>query len=175
MAKTSQRFGEWYQGREPVIWFVLRFGFFMAVFYGLLLIPAVDRVVYGYLVANAWISNAILDLLGFATRVDGTLIASADFSIAVRRGCDGLEPAALVISALLAFPAPWTRKIAGILVGTAVLLLLNILRIVSLFWIGSVSRPIFAKAHLEIWPLLFILAAFVICWGWVRWVQQPGK
>jgi exosortase/archaeosortase family protein len=172
MRKTSQRVGEW--AEKPVLWFVVRFVCFMAVFYGVMLIPTVDWLMYGYLAANAWISDALLNLLSFRTELNKTMISSADFSIVVRRGCDGIEPAALFVSAVLAFPAPWAKKAAGIVLGTLVLLLLNIVRIVSLFWIGVVARPLFAKMHLEIWPLLFILAAIALCAAWIRWVRSQA-
>ncbi|MFA7342788.1 MAG: hypothetical protein WC003_00660 [Terrimicrobiaceae bacterium] len=86
----------------------------MGIFYALLLIPAVDRAMYDYLAANAWISHALLNLFGFGTVLNQTQISSADFSIVVRRGCDAVEPAALFASAVLAFPAPWEKKTLGI-------------------------------------------------------------
>ena len=163
----------WYQAKQPVIRFVFLFALFMGIFYGVMLIPAVDRVMYDYLAANAWLSHALLNLLGFGTVLNMTQISSGDFSIVVRRGCDAVEPAALFASAVLAFPAPWRKKAVGIVAGTLVLLAINILRVVSLFWIGIVARPLFAKIHLEIWPLLFILAAFALCAAWIRWARKP--
>jgi exosortase/archaeosortase family protein len=160
--------------RSGVLWFIARFALFMGIFYGLLLIPAVDRAIYDYLAANTWLSHAILNLFGFGTELNKTQISSGDFSIVVRRGCDAVEPAALFASAVLAFPAPWAKKAVGIIAGTLVLLAINSLRIVSLFWVGIVARPIFAKVHLEIWPLLFILAAFALCAGWIRWARNPA-
>lgn len=165
----------WYQAKAGVIWFVARFALFMAIFYAVLLLPAVDRLMVDYLVANAWLSHSILNLFGFETLLNTTQISTANFSIVVRRGCDAVEPAALFASAVLAFPAPWTMKAVGIVAGALVLLAVNILRIVSLFWIGSVARPLFAKVHLEIWPLLFILAALALCVAWIRWVKSKGE
>ncbi|MFA7344350.1 MAG: hypothetical protein WC003_08610 [Terrimicrobiaceae bacterium] len=165
----------WYQEKRPIIRFVCLFGLFMGIFHALLLIPAVDRAMYDYLAANAWISHALLNLFGFGTVLNQTQISSGDFSIVVRRGCDAVEPAALFASAVLAFPAPWEKKALGIVAGSLVLLAVNILRIVSLFWVGIVARPLFAKAHLEIWPLLFILAAFALCAAWIRWVNGNAK
>jgi len=164
----------WCHSKAGVIWFVSRFALFMGIFYAVLLIPAVDRWMYDYLAANAWISHAVLNLLGFDTLLNKTQISSGDFSIVVRRGCDAVEPAALFASAVLAFPAPAAKKVVGILAGTLVLLAINILRVVSLFWIGIVARPLFAKVHLEIWPLLFILAALALCAVWIRWTRTQA-
>lgn len=156
--------------RSATLGFVVRFALFMGIFYAVMLIPAVDRMMYGYLAANAWAAHAILNLFGFGTELNKTMISSEAFSIVVRRGCDGVEPAALFASAVLAFPAPWKKKALGVVAGTVILLLVNILRVVSLFWIGIIARPFFARVHLEIWPLLFILAAFALCAAWIRWV-----
>ncbi len=173
-SRKTTRKAHSYREHYRAFWVIVRFALCMGIFYAVLLIPAVDRILYGYLAANAWISHVILNLLGFGTELNKTMISSEAFSIVVRRGCDGIEPAALFASAVLAFPAPWAKKVAGIVFGTVVLLLINILRVVSLFWIGIVARPLFDKVHLEIWPLLFILAAIALCAAWIRWVRSPA-
>jgi hypothetical protein len=75
-----------------VLRFVLKFGFLLALFYGLLATPYFDRMLYSYLEANAWLSNAILNGFGQHTQVSEVTIESPQFAIAIRRGCDAVEP-----------------------------------------------------------------------------------
>jgi exosortase/archaeosortase family protein len=160
---------EWYDGKGPVVQFGLKFGILMAAFYAISFVPWWDQALYGYLVANAWLSNLILNVLGVDSTTSEVSIRSSQFAVNIRRGCDAVEPSWLFASALLAFPAPLLRKIPGILVGVAALLALNLVRIVSLFLIGIYFPSLFKPAHLEIWPTAFIIAAVLLWWAWIQW------
>ena len=164
-------------GRASILLFGLKFGLLMAAYYALVLVPFFDRMLYGYLEANARISGAVLGLLGQANTVSEVTIRSAGFAVAVRRGCDAVEPAWFFCSAVLAFPAPLRRKLAGMLAGSAAILALNLVRIVSLFLLGLDAPRFFPAAHLEIWPAAFILAAVLLWAGWIRWARRasPAK
>jgi exosortase/archaeosortase family protein len=167
----------WYTDKAPIIRFGLLFTALMALFYGLALVSVLDRCFYAYLCGNAWVSNAILHALGQPSEVSEITIHSAQYVINVRRGCDALEPAWFFCSAVLAFPSSFVRKIPGMLIGGALILILNIIRIVSLYLIG-LHRPAFFKtAHLEIWPAIFILVAILLWVQWIKWARgsENGK
>jgi exosortase/archaeosortase family protein len=149
--------------------FVALFALLLGAYYALALVPAFDRALYWYLAGNAWASNALLRLAGQATRLSGVTIRSDHFAISVRRGCDAIEPAWFFCAAVLAFPGP--RKRGRImLVGVAVILTLNLARIVSLFLIGVSCPGLFPAAHLEIWPAVFILTVVAL---WLYWIVLP--
>ncbi len=163
-----------FQAWIPVLWFGLKFCLLMALYYCLVLLPFFDRLFYEYLRANAWLSNAIINMLGQASQVTEVTIRLGGFAIAIRRGCDAIEPAWFFGAAVLAFPAALSRKLPGIVVGSAAILLLNLARIVTLFFIGLKIPGLFAIAHLEIWPAAFILAAILLWAGWIRWAKGRG-
>lgn len=152
--------------------FGLKFGALMILFYTLSLKPAFDRLLYLYLGANARLSSAILNWLGQATHVSAITIRSAQFAITVHRGCDAIEPAWFFCAAVLSFPAPLARKIPGLLAGVALILTLNLARIVSLFLIGLHFPRFFDAAHLEIWPATFIIVAIFFWIGWIGWTRR---
>jgi exosortase H (IPTLxxWG-CTERM-specific) len=164
----------WWTGKAPVLFFGAKFGALIVLLYVLLSLPTTDQVLYGYLKANAWLSSGILNLLGQGTHVSDVTIRSSasSFAIAIRRGCDAVEPTWLLCGAILAFPGPWKRKFIGMLAGIVVLQLLNVVRIVSLYWIGSRFPSVFPSMHLEIWPALFILVAIVLFVGWKEWAHD---
>jgi exosortase/archaeosortase family protein len=159
----------WFVAKRPVLVFCAKFGALIVLLYGLLALPVAERWLYSYLEANAWVSNFILDLLRQGTRVTDVTIRSPEFAIAVRRGCDGVEPTGLLCGAILAFPGPLRRKFAGIIGGTIALQALNLVRIVTLFLIGRHLPAWFPSAHLEIWPAVFILVAILCFARWKEW------
>ena len=116
-----------------------------------------------------------MNWLGQTTQVSDITIRSAQYAITVRRGCDAVEPSCFFCAALLAFPAPWVRKVLGILAGAVLLQALNLLRIVSLYFIGLHYPRFFNPAHVEIWPALFILVAIALWGGWIGWTRQPAQ
>ena len=161
----------WLASKAPVIWFGLKFGALVALLYCVLAIPFFEQLLYTYLQVNAWLSNGILFALGQGTQVHDVTIQSSNFAIAIRRGCDAVEPTWLLCAAILAFPGLWLRKLAGMSMGIVVLQILNVLRIVTLFWIGTHFPAFFYSAHLEIWPAVFILVAILLFVAWKGWAN----
>ena len=173
--RLTERTIVWYRAKNPVLMFVLVFVVLMGIYYGATLSPFFHQTFFpGYLRWNARVSNVFLNWLGQATTVAGSSIFSSHFSIDVRRGCDAIEPSVLFVSAVLAFPSPFLRKIPGILIGTVVLLAINLVRIVTLFLTGVFYPKAFHAMHADVWQILFILLA-VIFWAlWIRWAMT-GK
>jgi exosortase H (IPTLxxWG-CTERM-specific) len=163
--------GNWWRSKAPVLFFAAKFGGLIILLYVILALPAADQALYGYLRANAWLSNGILNLLGQGTHVSDVTIASSTtpFAIAIRRGCDAVEPTWLLCAAILAFPGPWKRKLVGMLAGIVILQVLNLVRIVTLYMIGARFPSVFASMHLEVWPALFIVVAIALFIGWKGW------
>ena len=163
------RWLSWYESKRPVLLFGLKFGLLLFAFYGLMARPFFDRALYVYLEANAWLACVVLHLFGQSCQLSDVTIQSPQFSIAIRRGCDAVEPTWLLCAAILSFPAPLFRKLWGILLGIVLLQTLNLIRIVSLFWIGIHLPSFFNSAHLEIWPTIFIITAITLFVGWKGW------
>lgn len=154
--------------------YVLVLALLLALFYGATLAPLFKRTLFpGYLRTNARAASAILNVMGAQTSVSGFQVSSSQFGVDIRRGCDAVEPTALYLAALLAFPAPLRRKLPGILVGVIVLALVNLVRIVSLFLVGLHWPKLFATMHGEVWQILFILLSVVLWAFWIRWAMKP--
>jgi exosortase H (IPTLxxWG-CTERM-specific) len=152
--------------------FLSVFAALLGAFYALILLPAFDRAFYDCLCLNATIANAILRGFGEITTVSEVTIRSANYAVSIRRGCDAIEPAWFFCAAVLAFPGRWQKKPIGLAVGVAIILMLNLARIVSLYFIGLRWPRFFAMAHLELWPGLFILVTLALWFAWLRWAQR---
>ena len=169
---AMSRWSLWYANTGPIWRFGLKFGGLMALYYVVVLTPFCDGLLYAYLGVNAWLANGILNWLGQDSRVSEITIRSARFAITVRRGCDAIEPSWFFCAALLSFPAPLARKVIGIVAGAVMLQVLNLVRIVSLYFIGIHYPKFFSPAHVEIWPVVFILVALLLWLGWINWSRR---
>ena len=94
------------------------------------------------------------------------------FSVTILAGCNGLEAMIVLIAAILAYPAPWRHRLLGLAVGALAIQVLNLVRIVSLFYIGQWNMQVFEWAHLYAWQALIMLDALVV---WLVWLRTLPK
>lgn len=153
----------------------LRFLFIFAVLIGLyyvLTTTAVARQDFfpWYLRLNAWASVRILNYIGYDdVSVRGQSMVSPQFSIQIERGCDAVEPSALFVVAVLASPVRFRRKIPAVVLGTVLLLIVNVIRIVTLYLTGLHFRRLFDTMHLDVWQAAFIFLAILL---WAVWASR---
>ena len=168
-----QRF-EWFHNKRPVFQFVGLFAILMGVFYALTFIPLLNRdALPGLQKANATVSTAILNFFGEAATSDKTMISSARYSINIAHGCDAIEPAALFVAAVLAFPARFRSKLPALFAGTFLLLTINLVRIVSLFYTGVYWPAAFETMHVDVWQPAFIVLSLFFWTLWALWATRP--
>ena len=96
------------------------------------------------------------------------------FGVAIQPGCNGVEACIILIAAILAFPAPWRPKLAGLAIGILAVQAVNVLRIVSLFYLGQWNMQWFEFAHLYLWQALIMLDVLVVWLLWVRYLARRG-
>jgi exosortase/archaeosortase family protein len=171
-AREARAWLDRWASKSPVLRFGVGFTALMALYYVVALTPQFDSILFHSLAWNARASNAVLELLGQDTTASELTIHSARFAINVRRGCDAFEPAWFFCAAVLSFPAPFRRKLAGILAGSGLIFATNIVRISSLYLIGLYWPRFFSPAHLEIWPIALILLAVFL---WISWIGYSRK
>jgi exosortase/archaeosortase family protein len=159
--------------KRPVLFFVLGFSFFMIVFYFLWQSDFFNSHIQPVIVnINARISSGILNLMGQKTTAYFEMIISPLLSISIARGCDAVEAMALFVSTTLAFPMNWKRKIIGLFTGLILLFIINIVRIVSLYFIGIHSKSYFETMHAQVWPVIIIIFATLI---WVMIIRNEKR
>ena len=101
-------------------------------------------------------------------------ISSPRFSVEVQHGCNALLPTALFVSAVLACPVRFTAKIPGILIGVIVLMLMNLVRIVSMFYAGVHIPDFFGTMHTHVWPTIFVSLSVLLWLSWAVWARERG-
>ena len=158
---------------EQTSWaFLGRFTLLVLLSYGLLAIPAVDRLLYEVLKATAWVAGLLLNFFGDTSKVDGVVIHTKEFTVGVRRGCDGVEPMLVLWSAMVAAWLPLRPMLLGLVVSGILIQILNLLRVVSLSMIGARWPSAFHIIHVEIWPIFFIIAGLCIFVTWIKWSRS---
>ncbi len=155
---------------RPVLRAVVIFCLLLAVFYACELTGASDgswRRAYLRTIAQS--SSWILGWCGYASRVEDLTIIAPQFSVTIVRGCDALDTIAAFGAAVIASPVTAWAKLPGLFAGATALLLLNLVRVVSLFLVGIHAPAAFDVMHREVWQASFVVAA-VIFWAiWVQW------
>ena len=115
---------------------------------------------------NALLTGAALDLLGADAGVEGTLVKTSFFAAEIIFECTAVYPIAMWIAAVLAYPARWRPKLIGIALGVPALMLINVARLVSLFYIGYLWAEVFDTAHLLVWQSLLVFLTLLL---WLIW------
>ncbi|RPH99621.1 MAG: exosortase H [Lysobacterales bacterium] len=94
------------------------------------------------------------------------------FGVRIERGCNGVEALIILFAAIFAFPAPIKNKLIGFTIGFFAIQGLNLVRIVSLFYLGQWNQVAFEWFHLYLWQALIILDALVVWLIWLRTLPQ---
>jgi exosortase H (IPTLxxWG-CTERM-specific) len=158
--------------------FSVQFMLLLVVMFGLYLFQPIDEwVVTPFTSVLAWICSGIIDVFDDDALAVGKVIqsASSGFAVSIERGCNGLEAVIILFAAIFAFPAPWKHRFIGFLIGFIAIQSLNLVRIISLFYIGQWSQVWFDWFHHYLWQALIILDALVVWLVWLRYLPKPKR
>lgn len=139
--------------------------------------PGQKWVVQPFTAVLAEISGFLIQLLGRDIVTEGIIIYDQQqpFAVSIEAGCNGIEALILLFAAVLAFPAPWKSKLWGLGIGFVAVQGLNLVRIVSLFFLGLWNQTAFEWAHLYVWQALVMLDAIVVFLIWIRTLPANGS
>lgn len=162
--------------RRPTLRFLCVFGLTALLAFGIEVLPWVD----GHLIApvlNGLAESAavLIRLFGGVAESEQNLLRQpmSQFAIRISNGCSGVEAVILLVAAVAAYPSSWRQKWLGWGLGLCAIMALNMLRIISLFYIGQYSSAWFDWAHLYAWELLIMLDGVLVYSLWLRW--QPRR
>jgi exosortase H (IPTLxxWG-CTERM-specific) len=122
-------------------------------------------------------SGGLMQIVDPTVMVQGSDIRNSQtgYAVSIKSGCNGVEAAMILAAAMLAYPAPWLKKLSGMVIGVLAIQILNIVRIISLYYLGAWSQKALDIAHLYIWPGLIILDALVIFLLWIHWLGRGRR
>ena len=154
--------------REAFFFFVKFFVLMGLLLFLELLNPINKNIILPFTNLLAKASVFLLGLLGTKTSASGTLIISPQFAADIKAGCTGVEPIIILLSAIFAFPSSWKSKVYGAILGMVVLQVVNLIRIVSLVYLGINHPKYFQDAHTFIWQIVIIALSLFLWMIWAR-------
>lgn len=155
--------------RKPEARFLILFLTILGVSFTVVALRQVDEnFVTPYTAVIARMSGFVLRIFGEKVVVTGCVVSSPRFAVTIYNGCNGLITSLIFISGVLAFPARASAKLIGVIGGLLTIQLINLVRIVSLFYIGVFLPQHFNDAHIFIWQSLVIIAGISL---WIMWAH----
>ena len=130
-----------------------------------------DNVVVPFTAWVAWTSGHALRLLGQPVTLSGTVIRGPSFAVNIENGCNGVETVVIFVAAVLAFPARWTARLAGLVLGLVAIQVINLVRVVALYLTGAYLPSFFDTSHTVIWQTVVILSGLAL---FVLWASRVG-
>jgi exosortase H (IPTLxxWG-CTERM-specific) len=163
-------------GAGPPLRFALGFAVCFLVGIGLLLVTPVHGAVTQFSSVLVKLSQGLIAVCGGKAAVAGPVLRdpASGFSIEMKDGCNAVNVTLLLWAAMVAFPAGWRPKALGLVAGSLIIQGINVVRFISLFYLGQFSAPLFEFAHGYLWESLLVLDTMVIFWLWVNRVSRPG-
>lgn len=133
---------------------------------------------------TAFVASVVQGVLAWAgldvLRHDALLYIPGGFAFEVAAGCTGILPAAVIAVAILVSPATAAAKRFGLVVALPLVLGVNLLRLIHLFYLGVHAPEEFALAHMYVWEAVLVVFTFTTWLAWWRWantkaVQAPWR
>ncbi len=107
------------------------------------------------------------------TRLSGNLLSStkSGFTVSVEDDCNAIEATLILISAVIASSAHVLSKAVGVVAGFMSIQLLNLMRIVSLYYLGQWNATVFDWVHQYAWPALILLFLILFLAVWHKFAS----
>ena len=117
---------------------------------------------------------------GLVTWFDSTTAAAGKvlwntvtgFGVSIEPGCNGIEACIVLFAAVMAFPSSWRHKLIGLALGFLAVQGLNVVRVISLFYLGQWNTQVFNFAHEYLWQALIMLDVLIV---WLLWIRAGNK
>ena len=137
--------------------------------------PVQEAVIQPFTGILATISTALILPFDDTVIAQGRILrdATTGFAVSIEAGCNGVEAAIVLIAGIVAFPATIQNKVVAIVAGFFFVQALNIVRIISLFYLGQWNYAVFEWFHLYLWPVLIMLDVLIVFAIYLQWLGKP--
>lgn len=128
-----------------------------------------EKVIQPWTDFLAYVSAHFLMVFDAKVAFSGNVILSTanGLGVEILPGCNGVEACIILIAAILSFPAPWKNRVYGIVLGCFAVQGLNVLRLISLYYLNQWDSAWFEFAHLYVWQALIMFDVLIV---WLVWV-----
>lgn len=152
----------------PCVVFFALVGFFLWLYSFLI----TSQPFEGFLDFTARTTALFLNLTGQGIIVDGPVVSSGRFSFQIVDLCTAIMPMMIFTAGIVAFPSRITAKLYGLVLGLIAIFVVNQVRLLSLFFIGTYAPNLFESVHLLVWQSLMVLLALGL---WLLWIYKYAR
>ena len=119
--------------------------------------------------SNTWLSSVVINLITpkEKTFTENGFIKSGGFSMGIGWGCEGVEGIFLIIAAMIAYSMKLKWKLYGIMAGTVFLNVLNVIRIIVLYYTVKYQPSLFDIMHVYIGQTIIIFCGVLFFVVWI--------
>ena len=151
-------------------------GVLAALFAIEMLEPVQEAVIQPFTGLLATLSTAVILPFDDTVIAQGRVLrdATTGFAVSIEAGCNGVEAAIVLIAGIVAFPASAKNKVVAIFAGFLFVQALNIVRIISLFYLGQWNYTVFEWFHLYLWPVLIMLDVLIVFAVYLQWLGKQN-
>ena len=154
-------------GRSAGLFIVL-----LGLLEGLYLLTDQSEAVVIFARTTAHLTAMALSVLGETVRVEGVSLYSPQLNMLIVSECTAITPTMVFVAAVLAFPSSVSVKLKGLLLGIVALYLINLVRVVSLYYIGIHAPDQMEFAHIVVWQTVMVLIAIGL---WSLWAARYSE
>ena len=142
-----------------------------------MLMPVQQHVIVPFTSLLAKTSAALVVPFDNSVAAYGKVLQFRDsgFAVSIEAGCNGVEATIVLIAAVLAFPATWRQRLAAIGLGFIAIQSLNLVRIISLFYLGNWNLEFFTWVHLYLWPALIMLDVLIFFLLYLNYLSRRAE
>lgn len=155
--------------------FFLTFVVLQLTFFGINMLSVVQQhLVLPWTALLARICVALVTLFDSTAAAAGKVLWNTvtGFGVSIEPGCNGIEACIVLFAAVIAFPSTWRHKLIGLVAGFVAVQALNVVRVISLFYLGQWNTDVFNFAHEFLWQALIMLDVLIV---WLLWVRAGSK
>lgn len=156
--------------------FIITFLVFSSFFYILISIFYSENFPFIGTLSVASTLNKIVNFMGIETLiVDGTIYLRNNIAFKIILECTGVYEMIILTSVILSYPTGIINKLYGIFVGIIIIYILNMFRLLSIFYVLVYYTEKFDFVDRYLWQVslvIFILLAYTI---WLKSLEFSGS
>ena len=139
--------------------------------------PVQTWVIQPFTAGIAHVSAFVLQLFDSTVHAQGIVISNRETgqAVSIQPGCNGVEAMICLTAAVMATPASWRQRLFGLGIGFLAIQALNIVRVISLFYLLQWNQTWFEWAHLYLWQALIILDGLIVYLLWLRMLNRAEE
>ena len=117
---------------------------------------------------TASVLSALLGIFGVDHTIDETILYLGGISLNVIDECTGIYELFVYAGCVMAYPTSSGKKLAGIAFGIPAMFGINMVRLLSLAFVGLWFPSIFSYVHYYLWQVTLILLVVFVMLVWIE-------